>query len=95
MKNNTSANRIGSVSVACSLAFWLWACFFLFTPYGRNAEWVLHVMVAFWLWIALWILGFLLGLVAAAMGSRRWLAASLLALVSCGVAAWLVSGIEW
>jgi hypothetical protein len=94
MKNNTAAKRIGLVSVACSLAFWLWACIFLFTPLNHS-EWVLHVMVAFGLWLALWAMGFLLGLAAAAMGSRRWLVAALFALVSCGAAAWLVSGIQW
>ena len=89
------ANRIGCLSVFCSLAFWLWACLFLFTPFGHNAEWVLQVMVAFSLWVFLWIMGFVLALVAARLGSRRWAFAALLTLASVGIACWLVSGIEW
>jgi hypothetical protein len=94
MENNTTANRIGFVSIACSLAFWLWACIFLFTPLNRS-EWVLRVMVAYGLWITLWALGFLLGLAAGALGSKRWFAAALLAPASCGAAVWIVSGIQW
>jgi hypothetical protein len=52
-------------------------------------------MVAFPLWIFLWGMGFLLALVAAGVGSRRWALAALLALASAGIAYWLVSGIEW
>ena len=89
------ANKIGLLSVFCSLAFWLWACLFLFIPMSRRPEWILHVMVAFPLWIFLWGMGLLLALVAAGVGSRRWALAALLALASAGIAYWLVSGIEW
>lgn len=89
------ANKIGVLSVFCSLAFWLWACLFLFTPISRRPEWILQVMVAFPLWIFLWIMGFLLALVAARLGSRKWASATLLALTSAGIAYWLVSTIEW
>jgi hypothetical protein len=95
MKQPTAAKRVGLLSIACSLTFWLCACIFLFTPIAHRADWELQVMVAFQFWIAVWILGFLLGLVAAALGSRYWLFAALLAPVSCGAAAWLASGIQW
>jgi hypothetical protein len=95
MKHPTAARRVGLTSIACSLAFWLCASIFLFTPFGHKADWEVQVMVAFQVWIALWILGFLLGLVSSALGSRYWLFAALLAPVSCGAAAWLISGIQW
>ena len=95
MKNNT-ANRIGFASLACSLAFWFWACITLFTPIGHTEDfWALRVLGAVWLWIALWILGFLLGLAAAAKGSRLWLFAALFALASCGAVFWVASGVQW
>ena len=91
----TAANGVGFASIGCSLAFWLWACLTLFTPFGHDNEWVVRVAVAFWFWILVWALGILLGFVAAVRGSKRWLFAALFAFASCGVAFWLVSGIEW
>jgi len=95
MKHPTAAKRVGLTSIVCSLAFWLYASIFLFTPFGHKADWEAQVMVAFHVWIALWGLGFLLGLIAAALGSRAWLFAALLAPASCGAALWLASGIQW
>jgi hypothetical protein len=48
-----------------------------------------------YLWLTLWISGLLLGLISAAMGSRRWVLAAILALASLAVAALIISGIEW
>jgi hypothetical protein len=48
-----------------------------------------------YLWLTLWISGFLLALIAAALGSRGWIAAAILALASFAAAVLVVSSIQW
>jgi hypothetical protein len=95
MNRETIATGIGYLSVACPLAFWVWAGLFLFTPLNRSDAW-LHVGAAApVLWLVLWIAGALLGLIATALGSRGWILAVILALASFGAAALMMSKIEW
>ena len=94
MDRRTTANGIGCLSVACSLAFWLWAGLFLFTPLNKSEAW-LRLVDEPVLWIMLWIAGFLLGLIATALGSKRWAFAAVLALVSFGAAVAALSGVDW
>jgi hypothetical protein len=97
MNRRTIANGIGCLSLACSLAFWAWAGLFLFTPLNRSDAW-LKVGVgagAQYLWLTLWISGLLLALISAALGSRAWILAAILALASCAAAVLAISSIHW
>jgi len=88
---------MGCLSVACSLAFWIWATLFLFTPLNRSDVW-LQVGVgagAGLLWLTLWALGLLLGVLAASWGSRRWAWAAVLAVASYLAAVGAMSTVEW
>ncbi len=94
MNRRTIATGIGYLNVACSLAFWVWAGLFLFTPLNRSDAW-LHVGVGVpVLWPVLWIAGALLSLIATALGSRGWILAVILALASFGAAALLLSNVQ-
>jgi hypothetical protein len=95
MNRRAIATGIGYLSLACSLAFWVWLGLFLFTPLNHSDAW-LHVGVGVpVLWPMLWIAGALLGLIAAALGSRGWLLAVILALASFAAAALMTSTIQW
>jgi hypothetical protein len=76
------ANAVGWLSIALSLAFWLLLC--TGSAKGHFAkEHVLEGLKAlFHVWTPIWVLGFLLALVAAGLGSRRWVLAALLPVVS-------------
>jgi len=88
---------IGRLSIACSLAFWAWAGLFLFTPLNRSDAWLHFGLGAGkqYFWLALWAFGFLLALVATALGSRRWVFAAILALVSFAGSVLLLSTVHW
>jgi len=97
MNRRTISNGIGCLSVACSLAFWAWAVLFLFTPLHRSDAW-LNLGTgagAQYLWLTLWISGLLLALTSAALGSRVWIWAAILALASFAAAALIISSIHW
>lgn len=89
------ATAIGYLSVACSLAFWLWLGLFLFTPLNRSDAWMHIGADAPVLWLALWIAGALLGLIARALGSKGWIFAMVLAVASFGAATLMISTIHW
>jgi hypothetical protein len=91
------ATGIGYLSVACSLAFWAWLGLFLFTPLNRSDAW-LNIGAgagAQYLWLTLWISGLLLALIAAALASRGWILAAILALASFAAAVLVTSSIQW
>src|SRR5271155_1865930 len=97
MSRRTIANGIGCLSVGCSLAFWVWAGLFLFTPLNRSEAW-LNLGAgagAPYLWLTLWISGLLLALISAALGSRVWIMAAILALASFAAAVLTISSIQW
>jgi hypothetical protein len=97
MDRRKIANGIGCLSVICSLAFWVWAGLFIFTPLNRSDAW-LNVGVgagALYLWPTLWILGLLLALIAAALRPRGWGLAAILAIASFTAAVFLTSHIQW
>jgi hypothetical protein len=56
MNRRTISNGIGCLSVACSLAIWAWAGFFLFTPLNRSDAWLEIGYSRRYLWPMLWIL---------------------------------------
>jgi hypothetical protein len=92
-KNDCDRNRLPECCLLSGI--WAWAGLFLFTPLNRSDAW-LHVGAgAPVLWLVLWIAGALLGLIATALGSRRWILAVILALASFGAAALMMSTIQW
>jgi hypothetical protein len=95
MNRATFAIGTGYMSVACSLAFWVWAGLFLFTPLNRSDAWLNLGVGAPLVWLVLWIAGALLGLIACALGSRGWILATILAVASFGGAVLAVSTIHW
>lgn len=97
MNRKAISNGAGCLSIACSLAFWTWAALFLFTPLNRSQAW-LSLGTATgspYVWLSLWIVGLVLAVLAAVLGSRKWIAAAVLALASFAAAAWLVSTMQW
>src|SRR5271156_3689497 len=97
MNRRTIANGIGCLSVACSLAFWAWAGLFLFTPLNRSDAW-LNLGTgsgAYYLWLTLWAAALLLALISAALASRVWILAAILALASFAAAAHIIWSIQW
>jgi hypothetical protein len=97
MNRRTIANGIGCLSIACSLAFWGWAGLFLFTPLNQSNAW-LNVGIgagAQYLWLTLWISGFSLALISAALGAREWILTAILPLASFVAAVLTISSIHW
>lgn len=97
MNRKRVSTGLGYGSVACSLAFWVWAGLFLFTPLNRSEGWLRMGAGAGapYLWFTLWILGLLMGLIAAALGSRGWILAAILAIVSFAVIYFAMSSVQW
>lgn len=97
MDRRKISTGIGCGSVACSLAFWVWAGLFLFTPLNRSEGWLRMGAGAGapYLWLTLWISGLLLGLAAAVLGSRAWVLAAILAIASFAVVYFAMSSVQW
>jgi|ERR1022692_805905 hypothetical protein len=93
MNRLISANSMGCLSVACSLAFWVWLGLSFLMPSSLRLVWFELVAGkgALVLWLVLWIAGLLMGLTATVLGSRRWIGAVILALVSDAVVVHIVS----
>ena len=96
MNRSTSANFAGCLSIAFSLAFWVWFGLLALLP-ERQSLALLRLGAnsggqVFWL--LSWIVGLLLGLIATLQGSRRWIGAVILTTVSAATAIYLVWHME-
>ena len=80
MNRNITANAIGLVSVACSLAFWLLLCLTVAFPHLRAV--LEGPRFGGWGIMLTWPAAFLLAVAAMIVGARRWALAALLAIVS-------------
>ena len=94
MSRRLIANTIGWLGIVCSLAFWGWIAIFAHLPMHQRGAWMRFDLGVSNVWPALWIAGFLLPLVAAAIGSRRWIFAAALPIVSCTAAVMVLSRIH-
>jgi hypothetical protein len=94
MNRRLIANIIGWLGILCSLAFWVWIPIFAHLPMHQRGAWMRLGLGVSNVWPALWLAGFLLPLVAAAIGSRRWIFAAALPVISCAAAVLVLSRIH-
>jgi hypothetical protein len=94
MTRKSIANLVGCLGIACSLAFWIWDAILLHLSFHQREVWMRLDLGTSNLWPALWLAGFLLALVATAIGSRRWILAAVLPVLSCAAAVILLSRIH-
>jgi hypothetical protein len=72
------ANALGWLSMTLSLAFWLLLCFGGAKGHFAREHFMQGMKMLFYVWEPIWVLGFLLAMTAAIIGSRRWAFATLL-----------------
>jgi len=70
------ANGVGVASLACSLSFWL------LLPLSYIPGFPKYIDLPLNYWAAIWLLGIILALTAAALGSRRWAFAAFVPVVT-------------
>ena len=87
IRRRTLANVVGCAGVACSLAFWIEVC--ATDIAGHTPAWLDIGLDG---WEVGWVLGIVLALTAAALGSRRWAFAAALPFVSFLAA---IAAIDW
>jgi hypothetical protein len=83
MSQKTVANGIGCLSIACSLAIWVWLfslAFFFNRGVDLSDRW--YVVFRPGVWFAFNGVGLSLALIAKALGLRRWGFAAIFAVVS-------------
>lgn len=94
MNRRSIANIFGWLGIVCSLAYWGWAWIFVHLPFHQRGAWMRFDLGVSNLWPALWLAGFLLSFVAAAIGSKRWILAAAVPAISCAVAVIHLSSIH-
>jgi hypothetical protein len=82
IQRKTIANVIGCVSLVLSLGFWLLLCYGSAREHFAREHFMQGMKILFHVWEPVWVLGFVLSLAAAVVGSRRWLLATLLPIIS-------------
>jgi hypothetical protein len=92
MNRKTLTNGIGCLSLAGSLAFWVWffALVLLVQVGIQHIDW-LYEFDRLGIWLTLYGMGLSLALIATALGSRWWGLAAIFALASFLLAAWMVN----
>jgi energy-converting hydrogenase Eha subunit A len=83
MNRRLIANIIGWLAIACSTAFWVWEFILPHLPFQQREVGMRYDLGVSTLWPALWLAGFLLAFVAAVIGSKRWIFAAIVPIVSC------------
>ncbi|MGB7264450.1 MAG: hypothetical protein WBC92_02995 [Terracidiphilus sp.] len=86
MNRRLIANLIGWLGIACSLAFWVWDAICVNLPFHLRGTWMRLDLGVSNVWPALWLAGLLLFLVAAVLGSKRWVFATIVPIASCAAA---------
>lgn len=76
------ANALGWLSIILSLTFWLLLCFGGAKDHFAREHFMQGMKALFHVWEPAWLLGLLLAITAAIVGSRRWAFATLLPAVS-------------
>jgi hypothetical protein len=78
------SNGIGVLGVGCSLLFWSLISFRV-----DISRYALFSRLPFYFWFEIWAISAFLLVIAGVLGSKRWLAAIALPVVSCAVALFL------
>ncbi len=87
MTKSRIANVVGCISVAVSLAYWLFLCLGSANGHFTREHFMVGLNLLFHLWQPIWICVLSLSIVAAVIGSRRWALSVLLPILS-----FLISG---
>ena len=92
MWRSTLANVVGCAGIACSFSFWIEVC--VTKLVGHTPLWINMGVIGWGLGL---VLGIVLALTAAALGSRRWAFAAALPVVSflAMIAAAALWPIQW
>jgi len=94
MTRRLMANLTGWLGIICSLAFWVWLCIVTHLPFHQRSAWMRFDLGVSSVWPALWLAGFFLAFLSAMIGSRRWLFAAIVPVLSCGAAVILLSKVH-
>lgn len=94
MSRRLIANIIGWLGILCSLAFWGWILIFSHLPVHQRGAWMRFDLGVSNVWPALWVAGFLLPMLAAVIGSKRWIFAAAVPVISCAAAVMILSRIH-
>lgn len=86
MNRRLISNALGWLGLACSLAFWVWIGIFARLSFAQHGNWQRFEFGVSNLWPALWLAGLLLLLVAAVLGSKKWVLAAFVPVISCAAA---------
>jgi len=86
MNRKLIANIIGWAGIACSLAFWAWLGVFAKLSFHQRGDWMNLELGVSNVWPVLWLAGLLLLLIAALIGSKKWVFAAFVPVVSCAAA---------
>ncbi len=94
MSRRLIANLIGWLGIICSLAFWVWVWILPHLSLHQREVWMRFDLGVSNVWPALWLAGFLLPFASAIIGSRRWIFAAIVPVVSCAAAVICLSRIH-
>ena len=72
MKKKLLSNILGYTSLVCSLSCWVWL------GYSAIAHVPQEIDLSLNSWAVIWVIGLILALVAALLGSKRWFWAAIL-----------------
>jgi hypothetical protein len=94
MNRRLIANITGWLGILCSLAYWAWVAVFPHLSAQQRTSWMRLDLGVSNVWPALWLAGFFLAIVSALIGSRRWIFAAIVPVLSCAAAVMFLSKVH-
>jgi hypothetical protein len=94
MNRKLIANLIGWLGIICSLAFWVWFLILPHLSFHQRGVWMRLDLGVSDVWPALWMAGFFLPIISAIIGSRRWIFAVVVPVLSCAAAVVVLSKVH-
>jgi len=94
MNRRLVANITGWLGLLCSLTYWAWLAILPHLPLHQRTQWMRFDLGVSNLWPALWLAGFFLALLSALVGSKRWIFAAIVPVVSCAAAVMVLSKVH-
>jgi hypothetical protein len=95
INRRTIANTVGCLSLILSLAFWLLLCLGSAKSHFARERFMQGLMPLFHVWEPVWALGPVLALAATVAGSKRWMFATLLPVVSFAISAVILASVPF